>query len=503
MPRRLITAASPRAAGAGDLAGLAGSMLPADAYARFLRARGEEVLFVSAADEHGAAAELAAREAGLEVDEYCRCRYEAQVRLAAGLGLSLDAFGRSSAPQCREQTQYFARRLDEEGFLEPRSAAPAGREGRARDGRHLFLLQSRLAGELREWLSAKTDWPPLARSTGLEWLEQGLRDRSVTADLGWGVPVERQGFEEQVYRAWFDAPVAYIAATREWAVESGEPDAWREWWRASEAVRYVQFMPAGELPLHTVSFPCMVFGSGDRWKLVDYPKAFHRLGRRGGGAPAEEGIGVSAGRALELLPADCWRYYLLANAPEAGDASFSWEALALAVNRDLAGSFGDFVHRSLAFAARHFGGEVPAGGEPGPPELELREELDRLLPAYTERMEALQFRPAIAELRAIWSRGSAYLERKRPWLAIGADRDDAELTLRYCLNLACLFARLSAPAMPFAANRVLDALAVPDSGRGWPSAFAADELAPAHRVAVPPPLFARVEAGEVERLGRG
>lgn len=469
MPRHLITAALPGADGVGSLGALAGSVLPADVYARFLRARGERVLFVSASDEP------------------CLQRHEAQAQLAEQLGLSFDAFGRSSAARTREQTHYFAQRLEEEGFLEPRSTRQVlSRE--TRDSRHLFLLQSKLVGELREWLGGKSDWPPLARSPGLEWLDEGLGDRSVTEDLVWGVPVERQGFEEKVYGAWFAAPIAYIGTTREWAEASGEPDAWREWWRASDEVRYVQFMVGDDVPDHTVCFPCAVLGSRERWKLVDYLKAFHRLSCSG-----------DASQALELLPADCWRYYLTANAPETEDADFSWEALAIAVNDELAGIFGDFVHLSLGLAERHFGGEVPAGGEPGPPELELLEDLDLRLDAYTERMAALELRAAIGELRAIWRRGRAYLDSKQPGSAIEADRADAELTLRFCLNLVCLFARLGAPAMPSTSERILDALGVPETDRGWPSAFKGDELAPGHRFTAPSLPFRRVAGDDVER----
>ncbi|HET8814400.1 MAG TPA: methionine--tRNA ligase [Solirubrobacterales bacterium] len=552
MPRHLITAVPPCASGVEHLGSLAGSMLPADVYARFLRARGEQVLFVCATDEHGASSELAAHEAGLDVSEYCRRRHERRVRLAGDLGLSFDVFGRSSAAQAREQTQYFAQRLDEEGFLEPRStrqvfsrgdgrflpdrcivgtcphcgseaargdqcdgcgrvlkpteliharsAISGSRDLELRDSRHLFLLQSKLVGELRAWLSEKSDWPALVRTVGLERLDEGLEDRSITQDLAWGAPVGRQGFDGKVYSAWFDAPIAYIGATREWAAAGSDPDAWRQWWRASDDVRYVQFITGGDVPFHTVCFPCMVIGSGDRWKLVDDLKAFHQLAYDGGDRAGNGNIGVCMDEALKLLPADHWRYYLMANAPEVEDASFSWEAFAVAVNEDLAGTFGDFVRRSLALAALHFGGRVPAGGEPGPPELELLKDLDRLLDAYENRMVAREFRSAVGELRAIWRCGSAYLDRKQPWMSIGgADRGDAELTLRFCVNLACLFARLSAPLMPFAAGRLLDALAAPGSCRGWPSAFRGDELPPTHPFTVPPSLFRRVAEGDVER----
>ncbi len=423
--RHLITCALPHSDGVGHLGNLAGSVLPADAYARFLRARGDSVLLVCATGEHS------------------RRRHRAQARLAEEFGLSFDVFGRSSSPQSREQTRYFAKRLDEEGFLEARSMPEA------RDSRHLFLLQSKLAGELRAWLEEKDDWPPPARAVAREWLDAGLKDRGITGDRSGGVPVDRVGFEGKVFDSWFDAPIAYIGATREWAEARGEPGAWRRWWRRSEEVRYVQFVAGEQVSDHAVGFPCTLLGSGEEWKLVDLLKPFDRLT-----CSAE----IFIDQALELLPADCWRYYLLANAPEAGDVSFTWEGLAAAVNEDLAGAFGGFVDRSLSLAGRHFQGEVPAAGEPGPAEAELLRELDLRSAAYTERMEALEFREAIAELRAIWACGNAYLERKQPWAAVEREADDAARTASFCVHLVRLFARLAAPVIPFTAERVLEAL---------------------------------------------
>jgi methionyl-tRNA synthetase len=429
--RHLITSPLPCVDGVGHLGGLAGPALPADAYARFLRARGERVLFVCATAEH------------------CRRRHLAQVRLAEEFGLSFDAFGRTSSHLSREQTRYLAKRLDEEGFLEARSMG---------QGRHLFLLQSKLAAELRAWLDEKEDWPRSARATALERLDEGLGDRSITQGFSPGVPVDRAGFEDKVYSSWFDAPIAYIGATREWAEDRGEPGAWRRWWRRSEEVRYVQFINRGEVPLHTVGFPCTLLGSGEEWKLADFIKVFDQLTCCGEKSSTGEGGGISVDHALELVPADCWRYYLLANAPEAGDTSFSWAGLAAAVNEDLAGGFAGFVDKSLSFADQHFRGEVPRVSEPGSAEAALLHELDPRLTAYTERMEALEFRGALAELRAIWRCGNAYLDRKKPWVAAEREPDDAARAASFCVHLVRLFSRLAEPVVPFTAERVLEAL---------------------------------------------
>jgi methionyl-tRNA synthetase len=557
MPRYLITSALPYINGVKHLGNLVGSMLPADVYARFLRLRGEDVLYVCATDEHGTPAELAAAEAAVPVAEFCRQQWEIQAGLAADFGLSFDIFGRSSSPQNRELTQHFGRVLDEQGLIEerstqqmysitdqrflpdryiigtcpycgyprargdqcencgrlldptqliePRSAISGSTELEVRESRHLFLLQSKLVPELREWLESKLDWPILSRSIGLKWLDEGLGDRSITRDLSWGVPVDRPGYEGKVYYVWFDAPIEYIGATREWADARGEPDAWRSWWYEAEDVRYVQFMAKDNVPFHTIGFPCTIIGSREPWKLVDYLKAFNWLTYYGGKFSTSQGVGVFMDAALEILEPDVWRYYLIANAPESDDSSFTWETLAVSVNKDLADTFGNFVTRALTFTERRLDGVVPAGGVAGEQEARLRADIDAGLAAYTQRLSEMEFRKAAGELRALWSRGNEYFDRKQPWAAVKTDREDAELTLRTCINLIALFARLSTPVMPFTAERLLDALGVAAGERGWPSTFDPEALPPGSPVSVPAVLFRKLTDDDVaawrERFG--
>ena len=464
MPRHLVTGALTHADGIGQLGALAGSLLPADVYCRFLRARGEEVLFVCASgapSEPVAAAELAAR-----------------------LGLSLDVFGRGSSPRSAEQTQYFARRLEQEGYIQ---AHPSGQ---------LLFLQSRLAGELRAWLEASPDRS--TRSICRDWLDRGVEDWGITSELDRGIAVDRTGFEGAVYDARFNAPIAYIGATREWAEARGEPGAWRRWWRAGEDVRYVQFMTSEDVPLHALCFPCAMIGSREAWKLADAIKAFGPLSYYGGPFPAAAGGGAFIDRALELLAADCWRYGLLASAAETGEESFSWEALAGTVNADLVETVAGFADRALDFASRHFG-PAPGGAAVGREEEELAARVDAGIEAITARLAALEFRRAVAELRAVWGLAGHYLERKRRGGSPGADRERAAMTARVCLDLLALLARLSAPLMPTSAERLLDALGVPAPARAWPARFEVESLGAGRRPGPPLRLFRRVEAADVER----
>jgi methionyl-tRNA synthetase len=251
-------------------------------------------------------------------------------------------------------------------------------------------------------------------------------------------------------------------------------------------------MAKDNVPFHTVGFPSTILGSREPWKLVDYLKAFNWLTYYGGKFSTSQGVGVFMDQALELLPADYWRYYLMANAPESDDASFTWETFAVSIDKDLADTFGNFVNRTLKFTESRFGSRVPVGGSPGPEELELIADLDAGMANYTELLARMEFRKAMAQLRDIWARGNEYFDAKAPWAAVKADPGAAAVTLRYAVNLTLLFARLASPVIPSTATTIMDALHVPEEARDWPRAAELDVLSAGAQVSVPGVLFVKV-----------
>jgi methionyl-tRNA synthetase len=322
--RHLITSAIPYINGIKHLGNLVGSQLPADLYARYLRARGNEVLFICATDEHGTPAELAAAKAGKPVAEYCAEMHKVQAELARGFRLSFDHFGRSSSARNRELTQYFARTLGEQGLIaevaekqvfsvddnrflpdryiegtcpncgyekargdqcenctkqldptdliNPRSAISGSTRLQVRETKHLYLRQRSLKGEIAAWIDSKADWPVLTTSIARKWLNdgEGLQDRGITRDLHWGVPAQFEGapwsgMDGKVFYVWFDAPIEYISATAEWADATGKPDTdWERWWRTDKGagdVTYTQFMGKDNVPFHALSFPATIIGA--------------------------------------------------------------------------------------------------------------------------------------------------------------------------------------------------------------------------------------------------
>ncbi|KIN60361.1 Methionyl-tRNA synthetase [Sulfitobacter noctilucae] len=553
MARHLITSAIPYINGIKHLGNLVGSQLPADLYARYLRTRGHEVLFLCATDEHGTPAELAAAKAGKPVDQYCAEMHGVQASIAEGFGMSFDHFGRSSSPQNHKLTQHFAGVLADQGLIEevtqqqvysiadgrflpdryiegtcpncgfdsargdqcdnctkqldpvdlidPRSTISGSTNLEMRDTKHLFLRQSQMKDQLDSWINTKTDWPVLTTSIAKKWLHDGdgLQDRGITRDLNWGVPVKRgdadwPGMEGKVFYVWFDAPIEYIACGAEW-VEAGKGTDWERWWRTDKGaddVRYTQFMGKDNVPFHTLSFPATIMGSGEPWKLVDYIKSFNYLTYDGGQFSTSRGRGVFMDQALDILPADYWRWWLLSHAPETSDAEFTWENFQSSVNKDLADVLGNFISRITKFCRSKFGEAVPEAGAYGPAEEALIADITERVTRYEAQMDAIEVRKSAQELRAIWAAGNEYLQAEAPWTTFKTDPDKAAAQVRLALNLIPLYARLSAPFIPTAAASMLEAMKTPEAS--WPDDVPAalDTLEPGHVFEVPDVLFAKI-----------
>jgi methionyl-tRNA synthetase len=529
MTRFLITSALPYVNGVKHLGNLAGSLLPADIHARFRRQTGHEVLFLCGTDEHGTPAELAAQAAGLPVADYCAQQHAVQADIYRRFGLSFDHFSRTSGEANRKLTQAIFLALDAAGFIEPRTirqaysptdgrflpdryivgtcphcGSPAARgdqceactclldptdliEPRSavsgatdiefRDTRHLFLKLTALDGRLRDWLATRRDWPPLVQSIARKWLDEGLRDRCITRDLDWGVPVPKAGFEDKVFYVWFDAPIGYIAAGVEWG------ERWRDWWQADD-VRYLQFLAKDNVPFHAISFPATLLGSGLPFKLVDVIKGFNWLTFEGGKFSTSSRRGIFTDTALDACPADCWRWWLAANAPEGSDTDFTVERFVDGVNKDLGDVFGNLVNRCLSFTATRFDSTVP---QPGEPDARLTTVLAQHLARLREHHEALAFRKAAEETRAIWKLANAYLSEAAPWTVIKSDPRRAAEILHTGIDVVRVAAQAAWPFIPFAAERVLSCL---DEPLVWPGDRL--PLAAGKRFRVPTVLFPKI-----------
>ena len=551
--RHLITSALPYINGIKHLGNLVGSMLPADVYARFLRQEGEEVLYICGTDEHGTPAEIAALEEGLEVAEFCRRQYERQADIYQKFGLSFDYFGRTSSPSQRELTQDFYRSLDQHGFIEereisqvysvtderflpdryvegtcpncgyekargdqcenctkmlnptdlinPRSAVSGSTDVEIRTSRHLFLRLDQLSDEVRNWVDSQVNWPTLTQSIAHKWLDEGLQSRGITRDLKWGVPVPKAGFEDKVFYVWFDAPIGYVSATKSWGEAAAGRD-WKSWWYDAQDVRYTQFMAKDNLPFHTIMWPATILGTREPWKLADYIKGFNWLNYYGGKFSTSSKRGVFLDQALEIAPADYWRYMLMASAPESADSAFTWEQFQTKINKELADNFGNFINRILKFTASRFGHELPAGGTPGEAEAALEARCQELIEELRSHLKNMEFRKATETLNALWSAGNQYIDVRAPWALFKQDQAEAAVVIRTCVNLIRLYAVASAPFIPNTAEQLFNALQLTDTERQSTMTAATDLsiLTAGRAFEVPPVLIQKIDDDRVTEL---
>ena len=531
MARILITSAIPYINGIKHLGNLIGSQLPSDLFARYLRQKGHEVMFICATDEHGTPAEIAAMEAGKRVDQYCHDMHLIQKDLANRFHLSFDYFGRSSSKQNHELTQYFAGCLEKNGFIaevleqqiysikdqrylpdryvrgecpacgyknargdqcenctkpleptdliNPYSSVSGSKDLEIRETKHLYLRQSLFRNKLEKWIDSKKDWPILTTSIAKKWLfeNEGLRDRGITRDLDWGIPVKKgkepwPGMENKVFYVWFDAPIEYIAATAEWADSNQFPDSeWERWWRTdkgAEDVRYVQFMGKDNVPFHTLSFPVTIIGSQEPWKLVDYIKSFNFLNYEGGQFSTSLGRGIFMDQALDILPADYWRWWLLSHAPEHSDSEFTWDNFTESINNDLANVLGNFVSRVTKFGAKHFGVLVPLNNGWSSLEYDYSKQLTEIFQEYESHLDQIEIRKASQCLRLIWSLGNSYMQESEPWVTIKSDPEKTSTTINFSLNLINFFGIVSEPFIPETSNVMQNMFGTNPSPK-WPT----------------------------------
>ena len=552
----LITSALPYINGLPHLGHMVGCLLPSDVYARFMRMQGADVLYICGTDEHGTASEVAALKAGVPIQEYCDEYHEKHKKIYADFNLSFDYLGRTSTDQNKEITYRISSKLMENGYIEEktikqifsvddnqfladryitgtcpycgydkargdqcenctkvldptdlinaRSTISGSTNLEVRETKHLFLKLTALQSELKKWLETKEfTWPEVAYSIAQKWLNEGLQPRCITRDLKWGFPVNKPGFENKVFYVWFDAPIGYIGITKQWSDEKPSERNWEDWWLKPDDVHYVEFMGKDNVPYHTITFPATLMGTGENWKLVDYLKGMSYLTFNGGKFSKSEQIGIFCDQAIEEFPADYWRYWLMANAPESSDSTFTFEAFAGTINKDLNDVLGNFINRVLKMTTSNFGQQIPDGGAAGDDEKSLYTRLDELVGDYTSYMKGIEFRKAFGSLREIWVEGNNYIARNEPWKVVKTDKDRAAVILRTAINMIRLFALLSAPVMPETSEKMLKLLNLPTDNLTWPDVPMAEfleTLKAGHAFNTPELLFSKIAPERVEEL---
>ncbi len=541
-PRKILVAVAwPYASGSRHLGHLAGAYLPADIFARFQRAKGNDVLMVSGSDVHGTPITVRADDEGVEpqviVDRY----HSEFVGQWDELGFDWDLFTTTGTENHHAVTQDVFLRLLEHGHIDKRTSnqfydpeaerflpdryvegtcphcdypeargdqcencsrtldpidliSPKSRYTGAapveRPTDHFYLRLSDFSNTLQEWLTSRENWRKHVLNFSLGWIEEGLHDRAITRDIEWGVeiPVDDLGPGKRIY-VWFDAVIGYLSASKEWSAIQGDPDAWRRWWQNDDA-HHFYFIGKDNIPFHTIIWPAILLGYGDLHLPTNVP-ANQFVTFKGGKASASRGIGLTIGAALERYEPDALRYALASNFPETSDVDITEDELVRRINEELVATWGNLVNRVVSMTHRYFDGVVPLAGKLEEADVEVLRAVDAALADASGHLDAVRLRAGLSTLLAGAQATNQYLSETEPWKTAKTDLDRTGTTLHTALQAISGLAAGFAPFLPATSTRVLETLGLDVSGRqpSWQRATVAEGTALGAAV----PLFSKAE----------
>ncbi|CEI98711.1 Putative Cytoplasmic methionine-tRNA ligase Mrs1 [Rhizopus microsporus] len=318
------------------------------------------------------------------------------------------------------------------------------------------------------------------------WLKEGLKPRCITRDLKWGVPVPLEGYEDKVFYVWFDAPIGYPSITANYT------DEWEKWWKNPEQVKLYQFMGKDNVPFHSVIFPGVQIGTGEKWTKVNHISTCEYLNYEGGKFSKSRNVGVFGNNAKETgIPPSVWRYYLLSVRPESSDSMFTWSEFITKNNSELLNNFGNFVNRAIRFIFAKYDGVIPKADFNGQLETDLFKDVNALLKQFVEQMEAVKLRAALGTVMALSARGNQYLQEANLSNALfDESRPKCDAVVASAANLIYLLSALVSPFMPATSDSMCRQLNAP--ARNIPDEFTLDIL-PGHVLGGAEYLFTRID----------
>uniref|UniRef100_A0A0E0M7E6 methionine--tRNA ligase n=1 Tax=Oryza punctata TaxID=4537 RepID=A0A0E0M7E6_ORYPU len=510
----LVTSALPYVNNVPHLGNIIGCVLSGDAFARYCRLRGHNVLYVCGTDEYGTATETKAMEEGCSPREICDKYHAIHKEVYEWFDISFDIFGRTSSPQQTEVCQgIFLKLLENNWLSENTMQQVCGSTPCVRDTDHLFLELPLLREKLEKYIdetSVAGSWSQNAIHATNAWLKEGLKPRCITRDLKWGVPVPHEKYKDKVFYVWFDAPIGYISITSCYTPE------WEKWWKNPENVELYQFMGKDNVPFHTVMFPSTLLGTGENWTLMKTISVTEYLNYESGKFSKTKGIGVFGNDAKSTnIPPEVWRYYLLTNRPEASDTLFTWTDLQAKCNNELLNNLGNFINRVLSFIAKPeetgYGSVVPDSPDVDSHTLtqSLAETIGKLIDQYIDAMDKVKIKHGLKIVMAISSEGNAYLQESQFWKLYKQDLGSCATVMKTSVGLVYLLACLLEPFMPTFSRDVLQQLnlcpqehlsfcdekgEIEKAKRPW------DLIPSGHRIGKPAPLFKGLENDAVKGL---
>lgn len=541
----LITSALPYVNNVPHLGNIIGSVLSADVFSRYCKARGLPTLFICGTDEYGTATETKAIEEKCTPEELCDKYHKLHAEVYEWFNIGFDKFGRTPTRQQTEIAQDIFTKLYENGYMEEQTTIqPYCEEHKSfladrfvegtcplcgyedargdqcdkcghlldplelikprckldgatpvqRETKHVYLLLDKLQPAVEEW-NRKSSKEGAWSSNGIHitesWLKEGLKPRGITRDLKWGTKVPLPGYDEKVLYVWFDACIGYVSITANYT------EQWEKWWRNPEKVSLYQFMGKDNVPFHTVVFPASQIGTKDKWTQLNHLSTTEYLNYEKGKFSKSRGIGVFGNNAKDTgIPSDVWRYYLLANRPETGDTEFEWSGFIAANNNELLKNLGNFVNRIVKFVnSANYDSVVPDYTKYDDAEGNLaahKKEVNEALKRYVQEMDAVKLRQALQTALHISYLGNKLLQDNR--LDNTRAKEEPERTaavVGLALNHVHLLASLIAPYLPATTESILEQLNT--SLLIIPDEWEAGSIQPGHKIGSAAYLFSQIK----------
>lgn len=546
----LITSALPYANGPLHFGHIAGAYLPGDCFARFKRLQGCDVLYLCGSDEYGIAITLSAEIAKRTPKEQVDLFHEINKELFHKLEFSFDHYSRTTWEGHDETVRAFFLDLLQNGHIEEKVTKQLYSESEKRfladryvqgtcpkcgfsqargdecqscgasyeatdlinpvskvsgsclvlkETKHWFLRFDHFKDDLLHWIEKK-NWKPNVANFALSYIKD-LRERAITRDSSWGVPVPLEGAEGKVLYVWFDAPIGYISAAKEWALLQKDPDLWKKYW-LDKKTRLVQFIGKDNIPFHSVFFPAMVMGQNTPYKLVDDLPANEFYNLEGKQFSKSDNWTIDLDLFFTHFTADQIRYVIASNAPETGDSEFTWKDFQNRCNAELLGKYGNFVNRVLVFVYERMGARIPKWKDLQEEDIIFLEKGKKIVAECKEAYDTFQLRKASQLIMELAQSGNVYFDSKKPWKLIKEEKELQNLqnTLRCCMECIKWLALVSSPIIPKAAEdiRALLGLTKTLEQMGWDSVVEED-LTEEASMLKPHILFAKVEEDLIQK----
>ena len=545
--KRLITSALPYVNNIPHLGNLI-QVLSADVFARYCRLAGYETLYVCGTDEYGTATETRALEEGVSPKELCDRYYAIHDAIYRWFNISFDKFGRTSTPEHTQITQRIFLGLDRNRYItehtiqqlfcsscdrfladrfvrgtcphcgypdargdqcescgklleptelvEPKCGV-CGATPHLRETKHLYIDLPAIRPKLEKWIqeaSVKGFWARNAVKMTEAWIRDGLKERAITRDLKWGIPVPKEGYENKVFYVWFDAPIGYISITASFTKD------WERWWKSPEDTELFQFIGKDNIPFHTVIFPSSLIGSGESWTLLHHISSTEYLNYESGKFSKSKGIGVFGTDAKETsIPADVWRFYMFYNRPETSDYMFTWKDFQEKVNSELIGNLGNLVNRTLTFLHRYYQGRVPpapsTGGTEGERSKRFWQEVKQQEEEIVRRFERVELRDAFRSIFALASYGNKAFQDGEPWKTRTQDPAGTGELIRNLVYLIRDLSLLIYPFLPETSTRIATFLGTEVKNLDQLGTLSGIEVVRQGEI-----LFSRLEDSQIEEL---